>query len=86
VRGTAEEIVGDRTVAQVKSVDWGRAFSALEDGGFAVAAYGASLRVVGSAPAVSDLLIRRGISAEVDAVPANLEEAFVAIVTEVPAR
>jgi ABC-2 type transport system ATP-binding protein/ribosome-dependent ATPase len=83
VRGTAEEIVGDRTVAEVKSVDWRQAFSALEDAGFAVTAYGASLRVVGTAAAVSELLTRRGISATVKAVPANLEEAFVAIVTEI---
>jgi ABC-2 type transport system ATP-binding protein/ribosome-dependent ATPase len=83
VRGTAEEIVGDRTVAQVQSEDWRHAFGALEDGGFAVTAYRESLRVVGTAATVSELLTRRGISAEVEAVPANLEEAFVAIVTEI---
>jgi len=31
---------------------------------------------------VGELLIRQGILAEIDAVPANLEEAFVAIVTD----
>ena len=82
VRGTAEEIVGDRTVAKVLSDDWRQAFGALEHGGFAVTAYGASLRVVGTAAAVSALLASRAISADVEAVPANLEEAFVAIVTE----
>ncbi|MGA3354967.1 MAG: ABC transporter ATP-binding protein [Acidimicrobiales bacterium] len=83
VRGTAAEIVGDRTVAEVRSDDWRQAFVALEYGGFAVTAYGASLRVVGTAAAASELLTRRGISAEVEAVPATLEEAFVAIVTEI---
>ena len=83
VRGSATEIVGDRTVAEVRSDDWRRSFGALEAGGFAVTAYGASLRVVGTAAAVREVLTRRGISAEVEAVPANLEEAFVAIVTEI---
>jgi len=83
MRGTAEQIVRHRTVAEVRSEDRGRAFGALEDEGFAVTAYGASLRAVGTAAAVSESLTRRGISAEVETVPANLEEAFVAIVTEV---
>lgn len=82
VRGTAEEIVGDRTVAEVRSDDWRRAFGALEDEGFAVTAYGSTLRVGGTAAAVSELLTSRSICADVESVPANLEEAFVAIVTE----
>jgi ABC-2 type transport system ATP-binding protein/ribosome-dependent ATPase len=86
VRGTAEDIVGDRTVAQVRSEDRGQAFGVLEDEGFAVSTYGGSLRVVGTAAAVSELLTRHSISAEVEAEPANLDEAFVAIVTAVPAQ
>ncbi len=82
VRGTKAEIVGERTVAEVLSDNRGLAFSALEDGGFAVSAYRAALRVVGAAAAVSELLARRGIVADVESVPANLEEAFVAIVSE----
>lgn len=81
-RGTAAEIVGDRRVAKVRSDDWRQAFGALEEGGFAVTAYGAALRVAGTAAAVSELLTSRGIPADIEAVPANLEEAFVAIVTE----
>lgn len=86
VRGTTDEIIGDRTVANVRSDDWRLAFGALEDGGFVVSAYGASLRVVGTVAAVRELLTRRCIASEVETVPANLEEAFVAIVTEVSPR
>jgi ABC-2 type transport system ATP-binding protein len=79
-RGTAEEIIGDRMVAQVRCGDSTRAFALLDAGHLPVQAHGATLRVGATAAAVSGLLSRGGIDATVEIVPANLEEAFVAMV------
>ncbi|HEY6294454.1 MAG TPA: ABC transporter ATP-binding protein [Streptosporangiaceae bacterium] len=79
-RGTAEEIIGDRTVAQVRCGDSTRAFALLDAGHLPVQAHGTTLRVGATAAAVSGLLSRGGIDATIETVPANLEEAFVAMV------
>jgi ABC-2 type transport system ATP-binding protein len=79
-RGTAEEIIGGRTVAQVRCDDPARAFGLLDASNVPVQPYGATLRVGATAAAVSGLLSRGGIDATVEIVPANLEEAFVAMV------
>jgi hypothetical protein len=44
--------------------------------------YGKALRVGGTPAAVAELLSRAGIDAAIEIVPANLEEAFVAIVAK----
>jgi ABC-2 type transport system ATP-binding protein len=79
VRGTVDEIIRDQTVTEVRCARWQRAFSVLEDRGFVVQLHGDALRVNAVADTVASLLSTEDIPAEVDAVAANLEEAFVAI-------
>jgi ABC-2 type transport system ATP-binding protein len=82
-RGTTAEVIGGRTVTEVRCDQAGRAFARLDGKGFPVAMHGQRvLRVAAPAAAVSDLLASEGIPAAVKVVGANLEEAFVAIVTE----
>jgi ABC-2 type transport system ATP-binding protein len=79
--GTAAEIIGGRTVTEVRCDDWSRAFALLDAHGFGVQAHGQGvLRVTGPAGAVAGVLAAGGLDAAVSVVPANLEEAFVAIV------
>lgn len=81
-RGTSADVVGDRKVSEVRCDEWNRAFALLDARGFPVQVHGTVLRV-GRPPAdVAELLSRGGIDATVGLVPANLEEAFVAIVTQ----
>lgn len=81
-RGTSADVVGDRKVSEVRCDEWTRAFALLDANGFPVQVHGTVLRV-GRPPAdVAGLLSRAGIDAAVGLVPANLEEAFVAIVTQ----
>ena len=81
-RGTTAEIIGGRTVTEVRCDEASRAFALLDGRGFSAAMNGQRvLRVAGPATAVSDLLASEGIAATVSPVGANLEEAFVAIVT-----
>lgn len=79
--GTVADVVGGRTVAEVRCTDWGRAFAALDDVGLPVQAHGGVLRVAASQAAVSGMLSRAGLDATVSVVPASLEEAFVAMVS-----
>jgi ABC-type multidrug transport system ATPase subunit len=78
--GTADEITAGRTVAEVRTTQWSRAFTLLDASGLPVQLHGTMLRVGSQPAAVSGLLSRAGIDAAVEPVPANLEEAFVAIV------
>jgi ABC-2 type transport system ATP-binding protein/ribosome-dependent ATPase len=80
-RGTASEITGGRTVAEVRCEDPNRAFAVLDAGGILVQMHGRALRAGAPSAAVAELLSRAGIAASVEAVPATLEEAFVDIVT-----
>jgi len=84
--GTAADIIGDHTVVEVRCGDgrdgsWRRAFALLDGNGFVVQMDGQALRAAGDDEAVRDLLRGGGIDAVVEAVTANLEEAFVAIVS-----
>lgn len=81
-RGTAAEITGDREVVEVRCEDWNRAFALLDAHGLSVQLHGKALRVGGTPAAVAELLSRAGIDAAIEIVPANLEEAFVAIVAK----
>jgi ABC-2 type transport system ATP-binding protein len=82
VGGTVAEIIGERTVVEVRCDDWARAFALLDAKGFEVQVHGQGvLRVAGQASAVGGLLSREGLAATVGLVRANLEEAFVAIVS-----
>jgi ABC-2 type transport system ATP-binding protein/ribosome-dependent ATPase len=80
--GTAADITHGRNVAEVRSADWSRAFALLDDSKFAVQLHGTALRADGQPAEISALLDRAGIEATVESVPANLEEAFVAVVTQ----
>jgi ABC-2 type transport system ATP-binding protein len=77
--GTAAGIIGDRKAAEIHCDNPARAFAVLDTGNYAAQVHGNALRVAASATAVAGLLSRAGIHATVEAVPANLEEAFVAI-------
>lgn len=77
--GTAAGIIGDREAAEIHCADVERAFAVLDANGFAVRVQGKALRVAGTATAAADLLIRAGVDATVENVPASLEEAFIAI-------
>jgi ABC-2 type transport system ATP-binding protein len=78
--GTSDDITAGRTVAEVRTAAWSRAFALLDASRLPVQLHGTMLRVGSQPAAVSALLSRAGISATVESVPANLEEAFVAIV------
>jgi ABC-2 type transport system ATP-binding protein len=78
--GTSDDITAGRTVAEVRTAQWSRAFDLLDASRLPVQLHGTMLRVGSQPAAVSGLLSRAGISATVEPAPANLEEAFVAIV------
>jgi ABC-2 type transport system ATP-binding protein/ribosome-dependent ATPase len=80
-QGTATEIIGGRTITEVRSPQWQRAFSLLEDRGFMVQLHGAALRTNGTASEVAALLSTGDVPADVAVVAANLEESFVAVAT-----
>lgn len=83
--GTVEEVVGDRTVIEVRSADWKRAFTTLDAQGFAVQVHGSVLRVPAPPNAVStvtDLLESDGMIATAEVRPASLDEAFIAILSD----
>jgi len=79
--GTLSEVIDDRQVVQVACDDWRRAFSALDGDGLIVQVQGDRLRVPGTPDHVGELLHRHQLAGSVTVVPANLEEAFVEIVT-----
>jgi ABC-2 type transport system ATP-binding protein len=80
--GTVADIIGDRKVTEVRYADWARAFTVLDQEGFDVQVHGQGvLRVTGQAADVRKALAAHGIEAAVGTVGANLEEAFVAIVS-----
>jgi len=83
VSGTVTDIIGDRMVTEVRCADWASAFTVLDREGFEVQAAGQGvLRVTGQAADVQKALATCGIEeAAVSTVGANLEEAFVAIVS-----
>jgi ABC-2 type transport system ATP-binding protein len=84
--GTLAQVIGDRRVSLVDCDDWRRAFTALDGDGLIVQVQGAHLRVPGTPERVGEILQRHGLAGHVSAVPANLEEAFVDIVSHTPRR
>jgi ABC-type multidrug transport system ATPase subunit len=83
--GAADDIAGGREVTAVRAADWGHAFTVLDTAGFTVQLHGTMLRVAGQPAMIRELLSRAGIDAVVESVPANLEEAFVALAARPPA-
>ncbi|MCU4185256.1 ATP-binding cassette domain-containing protein [Acidiferrimicrobium sp. IK] len=84
--GTVAEVIGQRTVAQVDCDDWRRAFAVLDGEGLTVQARDGRLRVPGTPEGIRHLLERHHIRGDAAVVAANLEEAFVDIVTNRPRR
>ena len=78
--GTSADITAGRTAAEVRCEEPARAFALLDARGISVQASGSALRAAGQAASVAGMLSAAGIEAAVSAVPASLEEAFVAIV------
>ncbi len=82
VSGTPADVVGSRLVVEVRSEDWRRAFELLDSTGLVVQAHGDVLRVPAARDAIDEAFAVGGIEATITMVPANLEEAFVMIVSE----
>lgn len=81
--GPVDRIVSGATAVEVRTDRWPRAYEALERAGIPAALVGPALRV----PAVDESRVRRvleadGVAASVRAVPATLEETFVALSRE----
>ncbi|MGC9961191.1 MAG: ABC transporter ATP-binding protein [Acidimicrobiales bacterium] len=79
--GTVAEVVGGRTVLEVRCDDWQRAFTTLDAAGLEVQAHGAVLRVDAPAWRITELLAGEDLDPNVSVAPANLEEAFIAVVS-----
>jgi ABC-2 type transport system ATP-binding protein/ribosome-dependent ATPase len=77
--GTAAGIIGGLEVTEIRCDNPGRAFAVLDANHFAAQVHGAAARVARPAAAVARLISSAGIDATIRVVPANLEEAFVAL-------
>jgi ABC-2 type transport system ATP-binding protein/ribosome-dependent ATPase len=77
--GTVEDIVADRTVVEVTAASWSEAFAALGDAGHDLVLAGRRIRVAADPSQVEATLRQAGIDAELEVVPAILEEAMVAV-------
>jgi ABC-2 type transport system ATP-binding protein/ribosome-dependent ATPase len=84
--GTVAEVVGDRQVVEARCDSWQEAFSVLDSEGLIVQVQGDVLRVPASPQHVEEVLTRHHLRADLARVPANLEEAFVSIVSAGAAR
>lgn len=85
-RGTTQQIIGDRKVAEVRCDDCNRAFALLDGSNLPVQVHGKTLRVSGDTQTAAQRLSRAGINATIEIVPANLEEAFMALAAEPAAQ
>src|SRR5215468_11114953 len=78
--GHIDAIVGDATAVEVRSDAWARAFTALNGAGVPVTLAGRRVRVADVSPdAVRRTLTGAGVTAEVEEVPATLEEIMLVI-------
>ncbi|HEX4088524.1 MAG TPA: ABC transporter ATP-binding protein [Trebonia sp.] len=77
--GTVTDVIGGRQATQIHCDDVRRAFAVLDSAGLPVQLQGGALRLARTNTAAASLLSQAGIAATVEMVPANLEEAFVAI-------
>jgi ABC-2 type transport system ATP-binding protein len=81
-RGTVADLIGAATAVLVRSADWQRAFAALDRSGLPIMLSGRDIRVAGHGEDAGSLRGRvedalGGIPAEVQPVPATLEETVV---------
>jgi len=73
--GSEADVVGGTTALAIRTDDWAAAFDALDAAGELVLLSGRSIRVADGDPArVSQVLADAGLPAEVDQVPATIEE------------
>jgi ABC-2 type transport system ATP-binding protein/ribosome-dependent ATPase len=78
--GTVEEIVADRTALEVRAGSWSDAFAALGDAGYDTMLVGRVVRVVSAdVTGVRRALRQANVDAELNVVPAILDEAMVAL-------
>lgn len=81
LRGSDEQIVGDRRVVQVDGDDWASFYATLETAGFDCGLVGRSVRVLTEdSEAVLRTLTEAGLDARVSTLAATLEETMVAVV------
>jgi ABC-2 type transport system ATP-binding protein len=74
-QGSEADVVGGTTAIEVRTEDWARTFEALEAASLPVMLAGRAVRVADADPAVlRAALDRAGISGELVAVPATIEE------------
>ena len=74
-RGTLVEVIGDARTVRVRAASWERAFDALSDAGLLVTLTGREIRIAGSPVAhVADILEASDVAAQLDEIPASLEE------------
>jgi ABC-2 type transport system ATP-binding protein len=74
-QGSESDIVGSTTAVAVRTDDWARAFAALDAAGAPVMLAGRSIRVADADPdALRAVLEKAGIRAELEPVPATIEE------------
>jgi ABC-2 type transport system ATP-binding protein len=84
--GTQAEIVGDSSVVAVRATDWAAAFSVLDRAGMMVSLSGRNARVLDAGPEkVKAILDEAQLAAEVELLPASLDEAFVRLTAAQPA-
>jgi ABC-2 type transport system ATP-binding protein/ribosome-dependent ATPase len=78
--GTAADVIGDARSVEVRTDRWSAAFDALDAASIPVVLSGRTLRAIGGdTEAVEAALRNAGVEAEVGAVPATFEEAFVSL-------
>jgi ABC-2 type transport system ATP-binding protein/ribosome-dependent ATPase len=83
VSGTMSGIIAGRRALQITAPRWDAAFQALDAAGIVPALHGRTLRLVGADPdRVAGVLDAAHVEAELTDVPANFEEAFVALAAE----
>jgi len=74
-QGSEADIIGSTTAVAVTSNDWARAFAVLNEAGQPVMLAGRDVRVADAdADQVRRVLADAGISADVNGVPATIEE------------
>jgi ABC-2 type transport system ATP-binding protein len=78
--GTGEDVIGGRQAVEVRTQRWSAAFDALDAASVPAVLSGRTLRAIGGdVAAVERALLAAGVRAEVRAVPATFEEAFVSL-------
>lgn len=81
LRGTYDEIVGDRQVSQVGCDDWAKAFGTLDAAGYTCGLVGTRIRVLSDDhDGIAAALRSAGLDAQLTTEPATLEETMVAVV------